>query len=555
MVPVPGCEREAAVKHRTCTGIAVITCLAVLGCQDSPVSESTDLGKIDFPTSGSAEAQQRFITGALLLHSFEYDDAAEAFQQAQKTEPDFAMAYWGEALTHNHPLWEQQDAEAGREVLARLAPTPEERLAKAPTEREKDYMRTVEVLYGEGTKEERDFAYLEAMRQLAEKYPDDLEAASLHALATLGTSHDQRDFRIYMRAAALAEEVFAKNPLHPGAAHYLVHSYDDPVHAPVGLRAARVYAKIAPAAAHALHMPSHVFVSLGMWEEVAASNEDSWAAAEVRVRRKNLGVEDRGYHALLWLEYAYLQQGRYREARKQLDIIEADAAESGSKRTLGHLAALRAHYRIESRQWRADSIEVDTSNLRPAAVAKDVFVRGMSAVKTGDLAGAKAVSATLDSYVDEERERAEQKSGAGGVAYVGPLRGAEVMALELEALIRLAEGQATRATQIMQSAVAAEDELSLGYGPPYPVKPAHELFGEILLELDRAKEAQHQFERALDRAPRRALSLLGLARAAAKAGESRKAEDAYSELRDIWHRADDDVPGLAEVRQGTAAAK
>ena len=540
-------------KHRTRLVILVLVCLGglvSLGCQERSAPAESELGKIDFPTSGSPEAQEHFIEGALLLHSFEFEDAAEAFQQAQQIEPDFAMAYWGEALTHNHPLWEQQDAEAAREVLARLAPTAEERQAKAPTEREKDYLRTVEVLYGEGTKEERDFAYLEAIRRIAGKYPDDLEASSLHALATLGTSHDGRDFRIYMQAAALAEDVFAKNPLHPGAAHYLVHSYDDPIHAPIGLRAARVYAKIAPAAAHALHMPSHVFVSLGMWDEAAASNEDSWEAAEARVQRKNLGVEDRGYHALWWLEYAYLQQGRYREAGKLLGIIEADAEKSGSKLTRRHLVALRSHYRVESRQWQADSIEVDTSGLRTAATAKDLFVHGMSAVKKGDLAGAKIKLAKLRSFLDEERERIEKGSGEGGVDYLGPLRGAEVTALELEALLRLAEGKAADATQVMQSAVAAEDELSLGYGPPYPVKPAHELFGEILLELDRPEEAREQFERALDRAPRRALSLLGLARAAAKAGDSRKARDSYAELQRVWHRADDDVPELAEVRQG-----
>ncbi len=538
--------------------ISVLVCLGGLvsfGCQERSAPSGSELGKIDFPTSGSPEAQEHFIQGALLLHSFEFEDAAEAFQQAHRIEPDFAMAYWGEALTHNHPLWEQQDAEAAREVLARLAPTPEERLAKAPTEREKDYLRAVEVLYGEGTKEERDFAYLEAIRQIAEKYPDDLEAASLHALATLATSHDDRDFRIYMRAAAIAEDVFAKNPLHPGAVHYLVHSYDDPIHAPIGLRAARVYAKIAPAAAHALHMPSHVFVSLGMWDEAVASNENSWQAGETRVERKKLGIDEREYHSLWWLEYAYLQQGRYQEARKLLDIIEADAAKSGSKHTRQHLVALRSHYRVESRQWQADSIEIDTSGLRTAAVAKDLFVLGMSGVKTGDLALVKTRLARLRSYLDEERERVEQESGAGGMAYVGPLRAADVMALELEALVQLAEGEVAGAMQVMQSAVAAEGKLSLGYGPPYPVKPAHELFGEMLLELDRPEEARKRFEQALDRAPRRALSLLGLARAAAKVGDSQGAQDTYAELLSIWHGAEDDLPELAEVRQGATGTQ
>ena len=545
------------MKYRTHLSVSVLVCLGVLipsGCQDRLAPAESELGKIDFPTSGSPEAQKYFIQGALLLHSFEFEDAAEAFQQAQEIEPDFAMAYWGEALTHNHPLWDQQDAEAAREVLVRLAKTPRERLAKAPTKREKDYLRTVEVLYGEGSKEERDFAYLEAIRQIAEKYPDDLEAASLHALATLGTSHDGRNFRIYMRAAAIAEEVFSKNPLHPGAAHYLIHSYDDPIHAPIGLRAARVYAKIAPSAAHALHMPSHVFVSLGMWDEAVSSNEDSWQAGEARVKRKNLGIDEREYHSLWWLEYAYLQQGRYADARKLFDIIEADAAKSSSKLARRHLVALRSHFRVESRQWQVDPIEIDTSDLRTAAVAKDLFVRGISGIKTNNISAAKMLLAKLRSYLQEKHERVEQKSSAGKMAYVGPLRGAEVMALELEALVRLAEGKAIGATQLMQSAVAAEDELSLDYGPPYPVKPAHELFGEILLELDRPEEAREQFEQALDRAPRRSLSLLGLARSTAKLGDFQKSQDTYAELQSIWQGADD-LPELDEVRQGATGAR
>ena len=311
--------------------------------------DSSHLGSVDFPTSGSAEAQEHFLRGVLLLHSFEYDDAREAFVAAQGVEPGFAMAHWGEAMTHNHPLWKQQDLAAAREALERLGPIPEERLTKAPTEREKDYLRTLDVLYGPGTKYERDVAYQEAMVRLAEKYPRDLEATSFSALATLGTSHDQRDYRIYMRAASIAEEVFAKNPHHPGAAHYLIHSYDDPVHAPIGLRAARVYAKIAPAATHALHMPSHIFTAMGMWDDVVASNEDSWAASDARVQRKGLPIDGRSYHALWWLEYGYLQQGRYRDARKQLSVMEADTAATGSKTTRRHLVALQVSRTTASR--------------------------------------------------------------------------------------------------------------------------------------------------------------------------------------------------------------
>ncbi|HVR10980.1 MAG TPA: hypothetical protein VMW75_23255, partial [Thermoanaerobaculia bacterium] len=313
------------------------------------------LGEIRFPTSGAPAAQPDFERGVLLLHSFEYDDAAAAFREAERRDPGFAMAYWGEAMTHNHPLWHQQDLAAARAALERLAPTPEARRAKAPSAREKAWLGAVETLYGDGDKASRDGRYAAAMQRLAGDDRDDLEAASFYALALLGTCEAGREVPVYMRAAAVAEEVFARNPRHPGAVHYLIHSYDDPVHAPLGLRAARVYARIAPAAAHALHMPSHIFLALGMWDEVAASNEASWAASEERRRRLRLPLEERGYHALSWLAYAYLQQGRLRDARRLLAEMAADAAASGgSPRTREHLALMQAGYRMESRDWRAD---------------------------------------------------------------------------------------------------------------------------------------------------------------------------------------------------------
>ena len=167
----------------------------------------------------------------------------------------------------------------------------------------------------------------------------------------LGTSHGGRDFSIYMRAAALVEQVYAKNPQHPGAAHYLIHAYDDPIHAPLGLRYADAYSKIAPAASHALHMPSHIYVAMGMWDESAAINERSVKAADARREAKKLDVDQRGFHALLWLVYCYTQQGRYEDARGILTQMEAAAKESGSERTRSHLALARAAWLIETRKW------------------------------------------------------------------------------------------------------------------------------------------------------------------------------------------------------------
>ena len=216
------------------------------------------------------------------MHSFEYDDAKDAFDEAQKADPGFAMAYWGEAMTYNHAVWQQTAPDLAKAALARLAPTPEARLAKAPTAKEKDWIASLDALYGPGDKLARDLAYAEAMRRMYEKYPGDDEVAAFYALALLGTSHGGRDFSIYMKAAAIVEQVYSKNPQHPGAAHYLIHSYDDPIHAPLGLRYADAYSKIAPAASHALHMPSHIYFALGMWDEAAAINERSVKAADAR---------------------------------------------------------------------------------------------------------------------------------------------------------------------------------------------------------------------------------------------------------------------------------
>jgi hypothetical protein len=266
---------------------------ALSAVEGSRIVPAQELGVIDFPTSGSASAQPLFIKGVLLMHSFEYDDAREAFIEAEKADPSFAMAYWGEAMTFNHPVWQRTSPDQARAALAKLAATPEARRAKAPTEREKDWLGAVEKLYGSGdassastslsaSKLARDLAYADAMKRMVEKYPADDEVKAFYALALLGTSHGGRDVAIYMRAAAIVEQVYARNPQHPGAAHYLIHAYDDPIHAPLGLRYADAYSKIAPAASHALHMPSHIYVAMGMWDESASINERSVKAADLR---------------------------------------------------------------------------------------------------------------------------------------------------------------------------------------------------------------------------------------------------------------------------------
>jgi tetratricopeptide (TPR) repeat protein len=474
----------------------------ILGAALSCAAQPANLGHIDFPTSGSPDAQKHFIQGMLLLHSFEYDDAREEFQAAGKLAPPFAMAYWGEALTYTHPLWMQQDVPAARAVLARLAPTKDARVAAAPTEREKDYLRAAEALYGDGDKLARDLAYAAALGRMHEKYPNDLEAASLYALALMGTCQYQRDPAVYMRAAAVAEEVFAKNPEHPGAIHYLIHAYDDPIHAPLGLRAARVYAKVAGAASHAQHMPSHIFVALGMWDDVISANVLAAKVADDRMKAKGLKPDVRNYHALLWLEYGYLQEDRVADAERVL----ADVAQSG-----GRLGQMRAVYAVETGSW--DKLgDVKTTGPMLASVEM-LTARGMVELHKGQTDAARKSLAEAQAKLGDGGGGSYQMAGMPMAASPNDHKSAEIMVHELEALLLRADGKKEAALKMLAEAAAAEDAMTFEYGPPVPVKPVHELYGEVLLADGNFKEAQKQFQKALERCPKRRLALQGLARA------------------------------------------
>ncbi len=523
----------------------------------APACAASDLGKVDFPTSGGAAAQEHFVRGVAALHSFWYDEAADEFRAAQKAEPGFAMAYWGEALTYNHPIWSEQDLEAARAALARLAATPEQRAAKAPTERERAWLGAVEALYGEGDKAERDRAYMEAMRRLSERSPDDLEAASFYALSLIGPAligngafGEPRD-HILMRAAAILEEQLDRNPQHPGVLHYLIHAYDDPTHAPLGLRAARTYAQVAPAAHHALHMPSHIFVQLGRWAEVAASNEASWAASVAWTEQRKLPLDKRDFHSLGWLAYAYLQQGRYGKAGEVLEIARQAAQESGSQRIATSLESMEARQLVETRAW--GEAELPAGVTEGAAGAEGmhcgghsgengamVFAAGLAAARRGDVAAAEAAIARL---------RTLPKGGPRG--YGSDAVG--VMEKEISAMVLLARGRSAEALEQLAEAARAEEAMPPPSGPPDLLKPALELYGEVLLEQGRAAEAIQQLERSLLRMPNRAASLLGAARAAARLGRTEEARAHYTTLAEIWRQADAGLPDLAEVRSFLAS--
>ncbi len=510
------------------------------------------VGHVSFANSGPSAAQPAFLRGLALLHDFEYARAAKNFRKAETIAPGFAMAYWGEAMTYNHPIWMQQDLEAARAVLARLGPTEAARLAKAPTQREKDYLSTLDVLYGEGSKVERDFRYRDAMERLHAKYPDDVNSAAFYALSLLGTAHNGRDERIYMQAAAILLPLFCKYPTHPGVVHYLIHSCDDPIHAPLALPAALAYSKIAPDAAHAQHMTSHIFLALGMWDRVVHANE----VATSIIDRQNAAAKlppVRCGHYNYWLEYGYLEQGRFKLAEHVLEGCRAQAEEAGMAARargtadpddsgLGSYVVMRTRYVLDTSDWNgpASKWTIETGGaLMPEF--NQAWGTGFAAAESGDAASARRSLATMQSLLPKLPALFDHV----GMTPEDPER--QVPAIEcdeLEAEISLAAGDGHKAIALAQKAADAAKALPYAFGPPYPDKPAFELLGEFLLHENQWQAAEKAFQEALLRTPRRTQSLAGLVRAAGAAGDRDTASNAESELRKIRHAADQPVSGI-----------
>jgi tetratricopeptide (TPR) repeat protein len=519
--------------------------LAFLVCGVVRASGGTPVGEVHFANSGAPAAQAAFLRGLAQLHNFEYDDAAEAFVEAQQSDPGFAMAYWGEAMTRNHPIWMEQDRDGARKALEKLGPTPEARRGKAPTAREKAYLDAVEVLCGDGTKNDRDVRYAEAMRSLSEKYPDDPDAAAFSALAILGTAHEGRDVPTYMRAAAILEELTCRYPDHPGAAHYLIHSYDDPAHAVLGLRAARRYSKIAPDAAHAQHMTSHIFVAMGMWDEVVAANETAVTVVNRSREKKGLPPTSCGHYAY-WLEYGYLEQGRPADARRLLEGCRAQAVAAGDhsghggkpdpdKSPLGSLVQMWARYLVDTEDWAGEVARWDLPiGDAPARRVTYEWASGFGAARRGDSSGARAALSRLSAARrDLDGELAKKESPDRSWS-----KRAEILESELGAMIDASRGRPDRALATLRRAADAEDAMPFEFGPPFVDKPARELLAEMLLQQGRSGDARREFEAALARAPERTASLEGLEKAARAAGDAEGASRVASRLRAIRQRGE-----------------
>ncbi|MFN8061440.1 MAG: hypothetical protein U0Q12_19940 [Vicinamibacterales bacterium] len=485
----------------------------------SPVmAQPKSLGTISFPNSGAKEAQDSFLAGVKYLHSFEFDDAAESFREAQKADPGFALAYWGEAMSYNHPLWAEQDFAAARKVLTKLGATRAERLAKAKTEKEKDLLDAVETLFGEGDKLTRDFAYSDAMAKAFQKQTNDHEVACLYALSLLGTVRPgDHGFRRQMLAASIVEKVFKENPDHPGAAHFLIHAFDDPEHAPLGLPAADAYAKIAPAAGHANHMPSHIFLQRGMWEKAAASNVAAYNSSVDWAQRKGLSTSRRDFHSLSWLQYAYLQLDQAAKAKETIDWIAQVAGESPTPRVTSVYESMRARQIIETQKWEkiaipgatptGQAVPMDGASRNYDASTALLLAAGISGAKLGDLDTARQAESRLKAMRESQQ--------TAGRTYAA--KNIEIMEKEVGAVIKIAEKQPDAALALAKAATEIEASLDPPSGPPEPIKPSHELYGELLLDAGHYADAVKAFEEALMRMPNRRLSVLGMQQAKAKA--------------------------------------
>lgn len=512
---------------------------------------------MEFPTSGLPAAQPHFIRGVAALHSFWYEEALESFQAALRIDPDFAMAWWGVAMTHHRPFIPGSDDAAGRRALANIRETP------ALTARERAYIGALRAWYGDGAPAARAQAYAVAMREVQRAYPGDLEAAAFHALSLLG--HGWPDENVIARhtaAAAIASDVYRRNPNHPGAVHYLIHSYDEPELADRGLEAARHYARIAPDAPHALHMPSHIFLQLGMWGETMASNEAAWAASEAWVQRKQLSPALRDYHNYHWLIYSCLQEGRYARAAELVNEFRAMRKDIPPELSFFFQKAVAA-FVVETRSWdRADMLFTPIASGQPALAPTPVRLPSNVEICGGALDGPSAISgiqpADIPAFIrtfaaaargasDMEKRLATLRAAAGGDQAMPEFW--RIRVLEIVAVSSARNRKFDAAITALREATAIEEELGKPPGPPAAYKPPHELFGEILLQAGRPAEAALQFRKNLRLHPNRALSLLGRARSEAAAGDKPAALASYTRFLEVWRHADRDLAELREARE------
>ena len=504
-------------------------------------AELDDIGRFDFPTSGDPAAQEHFLRGVGFLHSFGMTQAGEEFRKAQEIDGDFAMAYWGEAFTYQHPFFGAKDERPGQ-ALMKLGATSAERLSKAPTEREKGFIRAAEAYaLTVGGMSERRLAWMNAMADLYQQFPDDREVAAFYAVSTLSgaraTASGTARERLNMRAGALALELFKENEDHPGAAHYVIHAFDDPVHAPIALEAAFKYADTAPAVSHARHMPTHIFIQHGKWNEVSQWNESAFNAAyELWKPGDTVGDQN---HSSDWGQYGDLQLGDLERSKLWISRAEQVLKNNPSdNRSAGTLSTMRARHTIESQHWNISSYSEDLS-------ATELLALGLSAVALGDLELANKVADRMAEMVSDSPNSGTLKISQLEIAGLAKLA---------EAKNQIAKGMnaaglpmQTEALALLEEAVDLANKGRKPSGAANPLKPAHELGGEAFLAVGQAEKAAELFEQSLLRMPNRPLSLLGAARSYKEMDNAGKASEKYAALLAVW--SDDSHPAVQEAKK------
>ena len=531
-------------------------CLA--GDAPEPASSAVEHAHMD--TSCLPAVSLKFDEGIALLHNFWYPRALSTFDQIIQTDPDCAMAYWGAAMTFNHPFW---DAPTNADEQKAWAWVQKGIRAQEKSPREQMYLDAAAALFrdgGAGEKSARDQAYMNAMAATYAKYPDD-ETKLFYALSILNTIEEGSAWSPQQALAAqLIEQVYANDPENPGALHYMIHAYDDPVHAARGLKAARAYAAAAPAVPHALHMPSHIFTRLGYWDESAATNEKAWKVSESDVKHNHESGDLCDFHSLNYLQYAYLQLGRYREARRVTQIFAGQYQNLPDRTTAPDSATLEvrhvrgrtiyaipdrvvygffdtlARYIMESGEWQLASTLPSVPTSRDFAAMR-LQIDAMASAQRNDHLAAQAAADRLTALAGEPGQRQLAKEVLN------------IEAREAQAVAALASGDRSKALAMMDAAAAIEDSIYALSQPPYPPIPVHELYGTMLLGMNQPAQAQAQFAKTLSRTPGRPKAILGLARAAQILGDYRTAAKQYENFLQLWKSADADRPEVVSAKQ------
>lgn len=515
-------------------------------------SEEVVLGELQHGFTLNKATQEKFDEGLLLLHNFEYDDALVAFEEATAKDSTEVLTHWGEAMCHYKALWRLQNTEKGRAILSRLGDTKEERLASIDDPIEQAMWEIVEIMYGEGQFEERNKLLTKHLASLHEQYPQHQEIAAFYALSLIWATEEYGNGSDDLRlAASIADKIIKANPQHPGALHYKIHALDGPTSAKDAHAAADAYAKVAADAAHALHMPSHIYLALGEWEGVVNSNQVSYDASVTRM--KNLELKDgaRGYHSFAWLHYGLLQQGRYAEAEQILNDMLTYVPKDPTKGARGYLLGMQSRQLAESGTIPSEisldtDVKVDDIGLLPQSVRS--FLRAQLAYQKED---SKTMNDEIKWLSNQISMASEQIEGDGlimcaaGTSRYAPtenaINSAKVVIAQIQGMKAMLEGKEDLFESYMKEAVNLENQTNYPAGPPRITKPSFEQYGEWLLEQGNYTEAIEQFDSALQRMPRRFKSLFGKMTALKALNRQDEAALVQQELKSILAQADKKV--------------